>query len=1008
MLVYFFSGACSLIDEVVWVRLLKLTLGNTVYATSIVVSVFLGGLALGALIMGRHSDRIKNRLRLYALLETFVTFSALLLPWALTVADNIYVWFYRTHHPAHAQLLIIQVLISASILLVPTMLMGSTLPLLGRFVTSLEKEAGHLVGKLYALNTLGAAAGCFLAGFVLIRAFGVMGTLYIAAVLNLLVALGGLFLSRFSGIAGEEQDGPATQKSRGASAQKHADGKFYLLALAFFVSGLISIGYELLWMRSIVHMLGGFTYVFSAVLTVYLLGNVIGVGLGSRLAKRLKRPAAGFAVTLFLLGLCGIFYLPFLILWISKLLPSINRIAEAIDTLIPVSPYMINPLIHSVFLFMVPAIIMGIGFPMALQAWANHVHKIGRSTGTAYGVNTIGAVVGGIATGFVLIPLFGLQLSISILGLLGLWIAGVMWLFFVQSSTVVRRWSLPGTVIVLTILAVQIPSNLFYAVVGMNPLVKDYELVFAKEGLTTTVSLHRDLQSGALHMYSSGQSVAGDSPTERSDQKMLGHFSILLNSDAKKVLSVGFGTGGTTACLAQHKLEKVDCVEIAPEIVEVALDFFTHINLGENLNKEVNLIFMDAKNYVHLTDNIYDVIINDPIHPRDFAENASLYAKEYFESAKEHLGKNGMLVSWIPLYNMPLSVFNSIIGTLNSVFPYITIWHPIPETAPLILLVSSAQPQYFSPKHIENELLKKDVLNSLSKMNVKDNLDVLSCYIADEKDFRKQIKEFSINSDYTPFVEFTTDPETSLYQLFHRFVIDTRDNSIARHLDWTGFSKDEKEKWLADYQQLYEASTYLLLSHGTPNLLEKLKYSCAGLRAFPKRPSFLAARERAEEELFSAGIEMILTGKGSDALFLADEILKIHSRSATAWMLKSIILQKKGDLQQALAAAQQAVRLNPDNPEVHFNLGVILSQTRQYEKAVAEYQEALRLAEQSSNWVKARMLNTLASTYASAGRFSEAIATSEMALNLATADSLKNMEKDIRKLLLLYKQGRTN
>ncbi|MHC4648551.1 MAG: hypothetical protein ACYTBJ_24095, partial [Planctomycetota bacterium] len=134
MVIYFASGVCSLIDEVVWVRLLKLTLGNTVYATSIVVSVFMGGLALGALVMARYCDRVRARLQLYALLETLVTISALSLPWLLRLADPFYVWFYRRCQPSHGLLLLVQVAISAGILLVPSMLMGSTLPLLGRFV----------------------------------------------------------------------------------------------------------------------------------------------------------------------------------------------------------------------------------------------------------------------------------------------------------------------------------------------------------------------------------------------------------------------------------------------------------------------------------------------------------------------------------------------------------------------------------------------------------------------------------------------------------------------------------------------------------------------------------------------------------------------------------------------------------------------------------------------------------------------------------------------------------
>jgi len=634
MLIYFASGACSLIDEVVWVRLLKLTLGNTVYATSIVVSVFMGGLALGALVMGRYSDRVRMRLRLYALLETLVTISALSLPWLLKLADTVYIWFYRTYHPSHAALLIVQIVISTGILLLPSMLMGSTLPLLGRFVTALETECGHLVGRLYALNTLGAAVGCFLAGFVLIRALGVMGALYTAAALNLLVAFGGWFLSRSSRVADAQESKAVTVESLEPAVAKRADGRFYLLVLAFFMSGLICIGYELLWMRSIVHLVGGFTYVFSAVLSVYLVGNVIGAGIGSRLAKRLKVPAVGFAASLFVLGLCGVFYLPLLVLWTSKVLSHVERALGGIYSWVPASSFTVNPIVQSVFLFLVPSIIMGIGFPIALQAWAGHMHKVGRSTGTAYGANTIGAVAGGIVTGFVLIPLLGVQISISILGLVGVWIAAVMWCLFAGGSRVVGRWTLLGAAVFFTIVTAKIPANLFNILVDISAPIPNGQLLWVQEGVTTTVSVHKDLASDALELHASGHPIAGEGYVARSDQKLLGHFGVLLNSDAKRVLSVGFGAGETTACLAEHNLEKIDCVEIAPEVVNVSLKFFKHLNLGEKLDEEVNMIFMDAKNYLHLTDSSYDVVVNDSIHPRDFAENASLYAKNILKARR--------------------------------------------------------------------------------------------------------------------------------------------------------------------------------------------------------------------------------------------------------------------------------------------------------------------------------------------------------------------------------------
>lgn len=1006
MLIYFASGACSLIDEVVWVRLLKLTLGNTVYASSIVVSMFMGGLALGALIMGRYSDRVKEHLRLYALLETLVTVSALLLPWALKLADNVYIWFYRTYDPTHGQLLIVQVIISAAILLVPSMIMGSTLPLLGRFVTALEKEAGHLVGKLYALNTLGAAAGCFLAGFIFIRAFGVMGTLYTAAGLNLLVAFGGWFLSRFSGVEIQEKTEAEAAKTAESAPAKITDGTFYLLILAFFMSGFISIAYELLWMRSIIHLLGGVTYVFSAVLTIYLLGNVIGASIGSRLAKRLKTPALGFAVTLSLLGFCGVFYLPALILWTSTVLPHVNNAFEAIYSWIPVSPYIIKPLLQSAFLFLLPAVIMGIGFPIALQAWANHVHKVGRSTGTAYGANTIGAVIGGVITGFVLIPLLGLQTSIAILGLIGLWIAAVMSVVFSRNSNTLSRWILPAAAVVLTIITTTVPSNLFSTVVKINPkLPSYYELVSVKEGITTTISLHRDINDGSLRLHSSGQSVAGDDYIQRGDQKMLGHFGVFLNSQAQKVLSVGFGSGETTACLSKHNLERVDCVEIAPEIVETSLKFFRHINLGDRLNKEINMIYMDAKNYLHLTDTQYDVIVNDSIHPRDFAENASLYAKEYFESAKQRLSDNGMILSWLPTYDMPASVFDSIIGTQLEVFPYVTIWFLTSNPSPLILVAGSKQQQHYSPKYIDNLLMKESIKDSLAQINIHNSMDILTCYIADQNDLIKQIGDFHINSDYSPFVEFTIDDETPQRQMISKYVVNLRSMSVYNHIDWMGFTEPEKQKWLTDYKRLYKASSYLFMAYVADNYLSKLQYCMDGLVVLPNNPALRDFREKVEEHLFRDSIILIQLGKTDRALVLGDQMLTIYPKSSVAWIIKSVANQSKGNLTKALTDALRSVELDPESEDARFNLGFIFFQLGRFEKAITEHEETLRFAERSgriSSHTKVKILDALATAYYSAGRREDAVNTTKKALDIASATGQKEMVEKLTKQLLSF------
>lgn len=1000
MLIYFASGVCSLIDEVVWIRLLKLTLGNTVYASSIVVSTFMGGLALGAFIMGRYSDRVIKRLRLYALLEAIITISVLSLPWGLGIADKFYVWFYRAYDPTHRELLIVQVIISGLILIVPSTLMGSTLPLLGRFVTSIEKETGRLVGRLYALNTLGAALGCFLAGFVLIRAIGVMNTLYAAVVLNLLVALSGWFLSRLTGFEVKRQDKESRVLSVEAVAKKTIDSRMFALAIAFFLSGAISIGYELLWMRSVVHLFSGYTYVFSSVLTVYLLGNVIGAGIGSGLAKQLKCPATGFAITLSLLGLCGIFYLPFLILWTSKVMPGIDREVELTGRLIPYSAYMMKPLVYSIFLFLIPAIIMGAGFPIALQAWANRVHKVGWSTGTAYGMNTIGAVIGGIMTGFILIPLLGTQLSMSTLGLAGIWTAGFIWLLFAHNSKTAGRFGFLATAGLLTVITLKMPPDLFDAVVKSNPMLpKQLELLAVEEGVSTTVSLHRDPQEDTLYLCTSGQRVAGDTYFWRSDQKMLGHFGILLNSKTKKVLSVGFGSGESTACMALHGLERAACVEIAPEMVNLSLRFFKHINLGDKLNDEIDMIYMDAKNYIHLTDDKYDAIVNDSIHPKHFAENSSLYAKEYFEDAKRRLNKNGLFISWIPTHNVePISVLNSIIGTMMEVFPHVTIWYMTPDPAQYFLVAGSEQQQYFSPKHMDTELLKDNVGNSLSEININSSKDIMSCYIGDENDLRRFIESFSINSDFRPFIEFTTANRPAGDSEFGRFISNVRNNSVYEHIDWKGFSKEEKTKWLSDYEPIHKASSYLLMSNSTRNFLDKLKFCTEGLAVLPENPAILDVRKRIEKEMYHFYTRLPLSGREEMVLLQAENILKIHTKSAVSWMIKSLCMQAMGNTQKGLEAAAMAVRLAPDNADTHFLLGSLMFSAGQLENAIAEYREALQLSEEHrkySIYSQASMMDALSQVITATSKHEVIEAAFGEKFESLLSDRLKETTKDI-------------
>lgn len=963
-IIYFVSGACSLIYQVGWVRLLKLTLGNTSYASSIVVSVFLGGLALGALLMARHADRVVRRLRLYAVLELAITISAVAMPWLLQLGDIVYgVLFVRLHHSPNL-LLPIQVFISACLLLVPTVLMGSTLPLLGRYVTDLQSHMGHRVGRLYAINTLGAAVGCFLAGFVLIRLWGVLWTLYAAAGLNLLVAAGGWALSRTEIRPAGRAASPVEREP--VPTEDQGGGTWYPVALcaAFFVSGLVSIGYELVWMRSIIIPLGTSTYVFAGVLTIYLLGNVIGAGVGSFLAKRSRHPALLFGVTLSILGLFGVFYISWFHLWFAG--PAVHLGEFVRGSLTSVARAAL-PLLHCAVLFLLPSLVMGIGFPLALQSWGRLHTGVGRTTGNVYAVNTIGAVLGGLVTGFVLIPGLGAQWTAAVLGWLAILVGGA--LIVLSPGRAVAKRLVPVAAGSLAIVAgVVVPGDLFrtHAARGLIG-----QTIDVREGVTTMVVVSRT-DDGHLLMAVDNIQMAGDD-VHRCAQKTLGHLAVLLHPNPRTVLTVGFGTGETSACLAAHDLDRIDCVEIAPEVTQAALEHFQHINLGERTHEKINLVHMDGKNFLRKTDRTYDIILNDSnIHST--ADSAPLYTREHFANAMNRLNPSGLFMTKLHLRGYPKTDFDCILRTFTDTFPHTTLWFPATRPFVFMYLVGSREPQRFLPARIDAELSKESVRASTSYLHFYTSADVLSCYAGDETDLRRYLGPGPINSDYRPFLEFNLDPHVlTLGEHFPPLIGTLRSNSLSRHLDFTGLDATARRQWQEQFDRHRHVSMLIAIAHGEHAFLSRMIASHEGLKHLPNYRPLLDLREKALSDIDGALTDRrVPPGRVlQDMIRLTDE----DPQFGAAWLVKAIALDVGGASSQAYEAARKAVELDPtlwqayekmarlmtrlgessdareiltyaieripDAPQLHYALGLLWEQDGRIGSAAERFQTAM-------------------------------------------------------------------
>jgi Flp pilus assembly protein TadD len=455
------------------------------------------------------------------------------------------------------------------------------------------------------------------------------------------------------------------------------------------------------------------------------------------------------------------------------------------------------------------------------------------------------------------------------------------------------------------------------------------------------------------------------------------------------------------------------------------------------------MVYMDAKNYLHLTDTKYDAIVNDSIHPRLFAENASLHTLEYFEDARDSLYDDGLMVCWIPVYDMPLPILESIIGTFMEVFPYVTLWYPNHHHVNYFWLAVSKQPQSYSPMHIEGELKKAAVAESLEEIDIKDSHDVLAYYIADQRSLKKHLGEYQLNSDYHPYVEFSTEPVTPVSVSLRELVMNVREDTLEDYLDWSGFNEKEKEQWLIDYSKLYDATTYLLKSYTVQDPLDQMKECMKGLVILPENPGLLHSRIEAERMLYSESVKMIMSGNPNAALKLASAMLEIYSESSKAWPIRSTAMMSGGNADKALFAARKAIELGPDDSDVHFNLGGLLLATNDFSGAVASLKEALRLKPNGVSimklLVKALMadeksaaynpseavkfaerccevtaysdiqeLDLLAYAYAKAGRLNDAQNTIQKAIEMAQASGQRELSEKLKDKLLQYKSGQLN
>ena len=753
ILLFVGSGCAALIYEIVWFQMLQFVVGSTAVSLGVLLGTFMGGMCLGSILLPRWIGPRRNALRVYALLELGIGGIGLIVLFGMPAVGAVYSSWTGYGHAGMA----LRGIVAAVCLLPPTLLMGATLPAIARAIESTPAGIAWL-GFFYGGNIVGAVFGCLLAGFYLLRVFDLATATYVAFAINVSVAAIAWFLG--SWIRNPE---PVQTSATVQDAGRRAVWPVYL---AIGLSGLTALGAEVIWTRLLSLLLGGTVYTFSLILAVFLVGLGIGSSFGSWYGRTTRRPGLVLATCQFLLAAA--------IGWTAWQL-AVSLPYWPIRPHLSTSPWynFQLDLLRCLWAVLPPACLWGASFPLALAAAASPGEDPGRLVGRVYAANTVGAILGALLFSVVLFGVYGSQKSqrmlVTLAGISGsIAMIPVIWrrttdnLPNVISAAEAARRLLPriaGTAVVAGLVGVvawgaykipYVPWELIAYGRNLPMELGHAQVEYLGEGMNSSVAVTMNW-NGVRNFHVSGKVEASSEPQDMRLQRMLGHIPALIHEKPKSVLVVGCGAGVTAGSFLVHpSVERVVICEIEPLIPQYIVHYFKAENYHVVDDPRVELVFDDARHYILTTQEKFDVITSDPIHPW-MKGAATLYTAEYFEMVKQHLNPGGVITQWVPLYESTAEAVQSEVATLFDVFPKGTVWGNdaqgkgydvvvLGQNEPLKIQVDELVARLNRPDHI-------DVVRSLQEVGFRSAFDLLGTYSGDANDMRPWLKDAQINHD---------------------------------------------------------------------------------------------------------------------------------------------------------------------------------------------------------------------------------------------------------------------
>ncbi len=697
---FLLTGATALVFEVVWTRLLLLSLGATAVAVGAVLGAFMAGMAVGAFLAGRPFVARLDPILAYALLEGWAGVYGLATPFLLRLGE--------------AQSPPVQFGVAIALLMPATIGMGASLPILARALGRGSLWIAVDVGRLYAANTAGAVLGPLAAVFWLFPQIGLLRTLHVASAVDVLVCLV-LVASRRHAFAPWSAP-EATSVARTGPASQTLEQGDALLLVALTVSGAVAMVYEVAWTRVLSLAFASSVYGVTLMLSAFLAGLAGGSAWASTALRRAARPASFRTVAWLLAGAA-------LAAWLSlpvghalpRLFLALHGSAMAQGTTLFSTQFVMAAL-----LMLPSALCLGALLPVAASVPRPERHEVGERISRLYTANLVGSATGAILASAVLLGHYGISVTVRLASAVALATAlGLL----VRTRGLSGRQAVAAATSLLLLLAVSPGGREMakgigfytaaeyqeYDAAGLRRVLDAHQLLYYRDGPTATVAVHE--VGGYRLLKINGKTDASNGPGDMQTQVLLAHLPLMAR-DAKRVAVVGWGSGVTAGAALSYAVDGVDAFEIEPAVVEASAHF--EEESGDPLeDPRLRLVVGDARARLRRSPESYDVIISEPSNPW-ITGIANLFTQEYFRIIDSRLSPDGVVCQWFHLYGMSEEAAQSLVATFASVFPEQLLFRL--SSGRDVLLLGSHRPLRFSlprMRRVFEDPTRSEVLGSI-------------------------------------------------------------------------------------------------------------------------------------------------------------------------------------------------------------------------------------------------------------------------------------------------------